>query len=61
MNRAEIQEILKLNDRENFMRNYIQPALKLEYIELVYPDSPRHPRQKYRRTKKAVEFLKNNK
>jgi len=61
MNRAEIQEILKLNDRENFRRNYIQPALELEFIELVYPNSKRHPQQKYRLTKKAVEFLKNSK
>ena len=61
MNRAEIQEILKLNDRENFRRNYIQPALKLKFIELVYPNSPRHPQQKYRLTKKAIEFLKNSK
>jgi len=60
MNRAEIQEVLKLNDRENFRRNYIQPALKLEFIELVYPDNPSHPRQKYRLTKKAIEFLKNS-
>jgi len=58
MNRAEIQEILKLSDRENFRRNYIQPALKLEFIELVYPDNPSHPKQKYRLTKKAMELLK---
>ncbi|MDR1830200.1 MAG: DUF4062 domain-containing protein [Candidatus Fibromonas sp.] len=58
MNRVEIQEALKLNDREHVRQNYIQPALKQGLIELVYPDIPNHPQQKYRLTAKA-ERLKN--
>ncbi|MCL2102364.1 MAG: hypothetical protein FWH22_11705 [Fibromonadales bacterium] len=51
MNRTEIQENLNLSDRENLRLNYIQPALKQGFIELVYPDRPNHPQQKYRLTK----------
>jgi ATP-dependent DNA helicase RecG len=48
MNRAEIQKSLNLNNREYVRLNYIQPALAQGVIELVYPDNPKHPRQKYR-------------
>jgi hypothetical protein len=39
-------------------QNYIQPALKQGLVELIYPDIPNHPQQKYRLTAKA-ERLKN--
>jgi hypothetical protein len=32
--------------------------MEQHYIELVYPDSPNHPQQKYRLTAKGLE-LKN--
>lgn len=46
----EIMKGLKLRARENFLKNYLTPALSGGYISLLYPDSPRHPRQKYRLT-----------
>lgn len=46
----EIMKDLKLRARENFLKNYLTPALSGGYISLLYPDSPRHPRQKYRLT-----------
>jgi predicted HTH transcriptional regulator len=60
MNRAEIQESLKLNDREYVRSSYIQPALKQGFIELVYPDSPNHPQQKYRLTEKGKDYIFNH-
>ena len=35
---------LKLKDRENFMVNYLIPAIKKGYITPLYPNSPHHPK-----------------
>lgn len=45
---------LKLSDRKNFLNNYLNPAIKDGFIRLLYPDSPRHPRQKYLLTVKGL-------
>ena len=42
-----IMEKLKMSDRKNFLDNYLNPAIKEGFVRLLYPDSPRHPRQKY--------------
>ncbi len=44
---------MKLKDRENFMEKYLSPAIKDGYITMLYPDSPKHPRQKYLLTEKG--------
>lgn len=46
----ELMRGLKLRGRDNFLKNYLTPALSGGYISMLYPDSPRHPRQKYRLT-----------
>lgn len=58
MKRSEIQEILGLSDRANFINSYLLPALEAGYITLTYPESPNHPNQKYRLTDKGMA-LKN--
>ena len=50
---SEIQKKLNLNDRKNVREKYIQPALKQNLIELVYPDNLKHPQQKYRLLKET--------
>ena len=45
---------LGLKDRESFMNVYLNPAIKEKYIRLLYPKSPRHPRQKYLLTVKGL-------
>ncbi|MDY0153572.1 MAG: Fic family protein [Prevotella sp.] len=47
---------LGLKDRENFLANYLNPAISEGYIRLLYPDSLRHPRQKYLLTTKGMEL-----
>ena len=47
-------EKLKLSDRKNFLNNYLNPAIKDGFVRLLYPDSPRHPRQKYLLTVKGI-------
>jgi predicted HTH transcriptional regulator len=59
MKRAEIQEELQLKHRENFVENYMNPALEEGFVEMKYPDIPNHPKQKYTLTKKG-ETLKTN-
>lgn len=48
---------LGLKDRVNFKRNYLDPALIAELIEMTQPESPRSPTQKYRLTAKGQTFL----
>ena len=55
---SEISILLKLKDRIGVMRNYIQPALKLGFIEMTLPDKPNSRLQKYRLTDKGKELIK---
>ena len=57
--RNEIQSQLELSDREHFRKLYLQPALETGVIEMTQPESPKGPTQKYRLSKKGIEFLKN--
>ncbi len=50
----EIMEGLELKDRKNVLNLYLTPAIAEGYIRLLYPDSPRHPRQKYLLTMKGM-------
>ena len=46
-----------------FKKHTIQPALLEGYVEMIYPDKPNHPKQKYRLTAKGIALkyaLKNN-
>ena len=45
---------LGLKDRENFMNVYLNPAIKEKFVRLLYPKTPRHPRQKYLLTVKGL-------
>ncbi|MBK5203401.1 MAG: Fic family protein [Prolixibacteraceae bacterium] len=38
---------MRLKDRENFMKNYLYPAMKEDFVVMLYPNNSRHPRQKY--------------
>ncbi len=50
----EIMDSLELKDRKNVMNLYLNPAIDEGYIHLLYPHSPRHPRQKYLLTVKGL-------
>ena len=47
-----------LKDRVNFMNLYLNPAIAEGYVRLLYPDKPRHPRQKYLLTVKGLSLYK---
>jgi len=46
-----------LKGRDNFLNLYLNPAIENGFVRLLYPDSPRHPRQKYLLTVKGMMLL----
>ena len=49
----QIMEELKLKHRPTFINNYLTPAITDGFVTPLYPNSPRHPRQKYLLTVKG--------
>ncbi|MBP3741306.1 MAG: Fic family protein [Bacteroidales bacterium] len=49
----EMMSGLRLKGRDNFLNVYLTPAITDGYVRLLYPQSPRHPRQKYLLTVKG--------
>lgn len=56
-----IMSALSLNGRDNFLNNYLNPAIEGGYIQMLYPNSPHHPRQRYLLTAKGLALLNINK
>ena len=59
VSRSQLMQPLKLKDRVNFSRMYLEPALSLNLIEMTQPDSPKSPTQKYRLTAKGQGLVIN--
>lgn len=53
-----MMERVNLKHRPNFIDNYLTPAINEGCIRLLYPDKPRHPRQKYLLTVKGLALYK---
>lgn len=56
--RQNLQDKLNLANRENFRKNYLQPALDNGLIELTIPEKPNSSKQKYRLTEKGYLIQK---
>ena len=54
MSVKQMMEAVALKHRPTFLENYLNPAINEGYIRMLYPDSPRHPRQKYLLTVKGL-------
>ena len=54
MSVKEMIEAVGLKDRKNFLEYTLSPAIAEGYVRMLYPDSPRHPRQKYLLTVKGL-------
>lgn len=54
----EMMGHLQLRDRENFLNNYLNPAIEAGVVEPLYPDQPKHPKQKYRLTEAGKNLSK---
>lgn len=53
----EMLDALSLKHRDNFLKMYLSPAMDAGLVKMLYPASPRHPRQKYLLTAKGLAFL----
>ena len=49
---------LALRHRPTFLQNYLNPAIAAGCVRLLYPDKPRHPRQRYLLTVKGMALYK---
>ena len=56
----EIMASIGLKNRENFMEYSLNPAMKEGFVSMLYPDKPRHPRQKYLLTIKGLAVYNSN-
>ena len=54
MSVKEMLTALELKERKSFISLYLNPAIIEGYVSMLYPDSPRHPRQKYLLTVKGL-------
>ena len=51
MSVREMMAALGFASRDKFLKNYLSPALKAGLVEMTDPDSPKSPKQRYRRAK----------
>ena len=51
---SQLMEKVGLKHRPNFIEYHLNPAISEGYVRLLYPKSPRHPRQKYLLTVKGL-------
>ena len=57
LNEYSISQLMQksgLKHRPNFLEYHLNPSISDGYVRLLYPDSPRHPRQKYLLTVKGI-------
>ncbi|WP_326494317.1 Fic family protein [Sphingobacterium sp. UT-1RO-CII-1] len=59
--RIELQQKIKLLDRENFRKNYLQPAINAGLVGLTIPDKPTSKNQRYYLSAKGIDWLAMNK
>lgn len=55
----EMMQRLSLKGRDNFLNNYLKPAIEKGFMEQLYPAHPNHPKQKYFLTEKGDNIKKN--
>ena len=58
MPRKEIMQALGLRDEKHFREHYLRIAISEGFIEMTIPDKPNSKSQKYRLSKKGLDFVK---
>ena len=57
MTMRDMADVCDIKDLKYFRESYITPALEEGLIERLYPNQPKHPKQQYRLTEAAKEWL----
>lgn len=60
MSMRDMANVCDIKDLKYFRESYITPALEEGLIERLYPNQPKHPKQQYRLTETAKEWLTDN-
>ena len=55
----EMMDALGLKNRESFINVYLSPAMTEGFVRMLYPDSPRSPKQRYLLTVKGCALYNN--
>ena len=55
---SQMMEKAGLKHRPNFLEYHLNPSVQEGYVCILYPHSPRHPRQKYLLTAKGLALFK---
>ena len=55
---SQLMEKIGLKHRPNFIEYHLNPAISEGFVRLLFPDKPRHPRQKYLLTAKGIALYK---
>lgn len=55
---SQLMEKTGLKHRPNFIEYHLNPAISEGFVRLLFPDKPRHPRQKYLLTAKGLTLYK---
>lgn len=58
MRREEIQDVLNLSDKRNYMNNYQKDAIELKLIEMTIPEKPNSSLQKCSLTERGKRLKK---
>lgn len=53
----QMMQELGLKGRDNFLNIYLSPGISEGFVTMLYPNSPRHPRQKYMLTVKGLTYF----
>lgn len=53
----EMMQVVNLKDKTNFLEKYLYPAIEQGLVGQLYPDNPKHPKQKYMLTEKGRAIL----
>ena len=63
LTRQEIMDALSLKGIRNFRENYLEPSIRLGYVNMLYAGASNHPNQAYYLTKKGLKLYQslNNK
>jgi len=46
-------QLLLISGRDNFLKKYLIPAMEQGFVAMKYPQSPKHPKQRYLLTGKG--------